>query len=65
MIQLYEKGNTNYAYNADHTLHPISCELSLGINDVWQLTLVNPIDDNALYIVENAVVSVNTPYGKR
>lgn len=64
MIQLYSPTNTNYEFNGDYTLHPIKCILSMKLGNEWLLELENPIDDNAEFIVDNAVVCVNTPIGK-
>lgn len=65
MIQIYSPGNRNFDFNGDYILHPISCELDMEINGVWEINLNNPIDENKDSIVENAVLSVNTPYGKK
>lgn len=64
MIQLYSPTNTNYEFNGNYTLHPIKCILSMKLGNEWLLELENPIDDNAEFIVDNAVVCVNTPIGK-
>lgn len=66
MIQLYKPGNRDFDFNGDHTLHPTSCELSMEINGTWEITLNNPIDkDLNETLVENAILSVNTPIGKK
>lgn len=64
MIQLYSPTNTNYEFNGNYTLHPIKCILSMKLGNEWLLELENPIDDNAEFIEDNAVVCVNTPIGK-
>lgn len=64
MIQIYSPGNRNFDFNGDYILHPILCEMDMEINGVWEINLNNPIDENKDGIVENAVLSVNTPYGK-
>lgn len=64
MVQLYSPTNTNYEFNGDYTLCPIKCILTMKLGNEWLLELENPIDDNAEFIVDNAVVCVNTPIGK-
>ena len=64
MVQLYSPTNTNYEFNGDYTLCPIKCILTMKLGNEWLLELENPIDDNAEFIEDNAVVCVNTPIGK-
>lgn len=63
-IMLYKVGNNNFEMNGDHTLHPVSCEATFNLNDVWQLDIDIPIGRNEDFKA-GAVISVDTPYGKR
>ena len=65
MIQIYKPFNTNFAHNGDAVLHPISCPLYMKLTGEWYVSLENPIDENIDFIVENAVISINTPVGKK
>ena len=62
-IMLYKVGNNNFDMNGDHTLHPVSCEATFNLNDVWQLDIDIPIRNEDFKA--GAVISVDTPYGKR
>lgn len=62
-IMLYKVGNNNFDMNGDYTLHPISCEATFNLNDVWQLDIDIPIGNEDFKA--GAVISVDTPYGKR
>ena len=62
-IILYKVGNNNFDMNGDHTLHPVSCEATFNLNDVWQLDINIPIGNEDFKA--GAVISVDTPYGKR
>lgn len=62
-IMLYKVGNNNFDMNGDHTLHPVSCEATFNLNDVWQLDIDIPIGNEDFKA--GAVISVDTPYGKR
>lgn len=63
MIQIYSPDNTDYTKNGT-VLLPTSCELNIEINSTWSVELINPLDDRFKNIVENAVLSVPTPYGQ-
>ena len=62
-IMLYKVGNNNFDMNGDYTLHPVSCEAIFNLNDVWQLDIDIPIGNEDFKA--GAVISVDTPYGKR
>ena len=62
-IMLYKVGNNNFDMNGDHTLHPVSCEATFNLNDVWQLDIDIPNRNEDFKA--GAVISVDTPYGKR
>ena len=62
-IMLYKVGNNNFDMNGDYTLHPVSCEATFNLNDVWQLDIDIPIGNEDFKA--GAVISVDTPYGKR
>lgn len=66
MIQIYEKGNTNYSMNGDMVLFPESCELTAKLNGTWKMELVHPLDVEGRwrYIEEECVVSAPTFMGK-
>lgn len=63
MIQIYSPDNADYSKNGT-VLLPTSCELNMEINSTWSVELINPLDDRFKNIVENAVLSVPTPYGQ-
>lgn len=65
MIQIYKADNTNYEYNGDATLNPISCNLNMKLNDIWEMKMKHPIDDKLSLITENVVISAPTPQGKK
>ena len=65
MIQVYKPGNRNFDYNGDYNLKPITCELKMKLKGEWVVTLRNPLDENMEGIVENAILSMDTPIGKR
>ena len=62
MIEIYKASNTNYDYNGDAVLHPISC--LLDTND-WKLTIDNPADENIIYFEKEAVLAVPTWYSEK
>lgn len=62
-IMLYKLGNTNFDMNGDYTLHPVSCEATFNLNDVWQLDIDIPIGNEDFKA--GSVISVDTPYGQR
>ena len=62
-IMLYKVGNNNFDMNGDYTLHPVSCEATFNLNDVWQLDIDIPVGNEDFKA--GAVISVDTPYGKR
>lgn len=63
MIQIYSPDNTDYSKNGT-VLLPTSCELNMEINSTWSVEIINPLNDRFKNIVENAVLSVPTPYGQ-
>ena len=65
MIQVYKPGNRNFDYNGDYNLKPITCELKMKLKGEWVVTLRNPLDENMEGIVENAILCMDTPIGKR
>lgn len=64
MIQIYKSTNTNYDFNGDAVLNPISCELEMNLCGNWELTIENRADENIGLIKKEAVISVDTPIGK-
>ena len=61
MIQIYAPSNKNFDMNGE-VLHPEQCNASFILNGVWVVELecsFNPA------IVENAVLSAPTPYGRK
>ena len=64
MIQIYAPSNTNFENNGTALL-PTSCMLSMQINGTWSVLIENALDDRFQNIVENAVLSVPTPYGQQ
>ncbi len=65
MIQIYAPNNHNYDFNGDFELDPITCELTMELNGAWSLEMSHPVDERMNSIVENAVISVDTPIGQR
>lgn len=63
MIQIYSPDNTDFKKNGT-TLMPEECTLSMEINGSWTIDISNPLDDRFQNIVENAVLSVPTPFGQ-
>lgn len=63
MIQIYSPDNMDYSKNGT-VLLPTSCELNMEINSTWSVEIINPLNDRFKNIVENAVLSVPTPYGQ-
>lgn len=64
MIQIYAPSNTDFSKNGT-SLIPTSCKLSMQINGTWSVLIENALDDRFQNIVENAVLSVPTPYGQQ
>ena len=64
MIQVYSPWNQDYENNGNAVLNPEVCELEMNICGAWELTLENPLDENAGLIVENAVIKCDTPIGE-
>jgi len=62
MIEVYKNTNSNYDFNGDATLHPISCLLDTSD---WKLTIDLPIDENAELITNEAVVAAPTWYSDK
>lgn len=62
-IMLYKASNTNFTMNGDYTLQPLSCLATFNLNDTWQLDIDIPIGNEDFVV--GAVISVDTPYGKR
>lgn len=65
MIQIYMPENNNFEMNGDSVLNPLSCSLNMVLNASWDLELQNPIDDKIEYLIPNAVISLDTPVGKK
>lgn len=63
MIQIYSPDNTDFEKNGT-VLMPEACSLSMEINGSWTVDISNPLDDRFQNIVENAVLSVPTPFGQ-
>lgn len=63
MIQIYSPDNTDFKKNGT-VLMPEECTLSMEINGSWTVDISNPLDDRFQNIVENAVLSVPTPFGQ-
>lgn len=63
MIQIYSPDNTDFEKNGT-VLMPEACPLSMEINGSWTVDISNPLDDRFQNIVENAVLSVPTPFGQ-
>lgn len=63
MIQIYSPDNTDFEKNGT-VLMPEACLLSMEINGSWTVDISNPLDDRFSDIVENAVLSVPTPFGQ-
>ena len=63
MIQIYPSDNTDFEKNGT-VLMPEACSLSMEINGSWTVDISNPLDDRFQNIVENAVLSVPTPFGQ-
>ena len=63
MIQIYSPDNINFEKNGT-VLMPEECTLSMEINGSWTVDISNPLDDRFQNIVENAVLSVPTPFGQ-
>lgn len=62
-IMLYKASNTNFEMNGDYTLHPLSCLATFNLNDTWQLDIdISEVNED---FKAGAVISVDTPYGKR
>ena len=64
MIQIYAPSNADFSKNGTSLL-PTSCVLSMQINGTWSVFIENALDDRFQNIVENAVLSVPTPYGQQ
>lgn len=63
MIQIYSPDNADFEKNGT-ILMPEECMLSMEINRSWTVDTSNPLDDRFQNIVENAVLSVPTPFGQ-
>lgn len=63
MIQIYSSDNTDFEKNGT-VLMPEECTLSMEVNGSWTVDISNPLDDRFQNIVENAVLSVPTPFGQ-
>lgn len=63
MIHIYPPSFTDFSINGV-VLMPSSCMLSMEINGVWTIQLENSLDVRFQNIVENAIISVPTPYGQ-
>lgn len=49
MINLYFQDNTDFEYNGNIILTPLSCYLEAEINGAWQLKLKHPLDAEGKY----------------
>ena len=67
MIQIYEKGNTEYEQNGDMTLFPRDCDVYAELNGTWKMEMTHPKDTEGRwkYIEEECVISADTFMGKR
>lgn len=67
MIQVYTSGNTDFEHNGDAVLEPISCEVDMNLNGMWELTLEIPIDALGKWKIlqVNSVIMAPTPVGKK
>lgn len=66
MIQIYEKGNTDFVYNGESVLMPEKCTLNAKLNDAWEMTLIHPLDEDERWkhIKEEAVICAPTFMGE-
>ena len=66
MIQIYEKGNTDFVYNGETVLIPEKCTLNTKLNDAWEMTLIHSVDEEGRwkYVKEEAVICAPTFMGQ-
>lgn len=60
MIQVYKKDD--FSKNGQFNINPMACDLSLKINDTWELSIEVPFN---VSIEKEDVICVDTPIGKR
>ena len=60
MITVYSPTETNFADNGLGVLEPLSCDVSITINEVWSLELTQPIDEDGKYnnIEKNNIIKI-------
>lgn len=65
MIQLYKANNTNYEFNGDMILQPISCNLKMELDTALnEIEMLHPLDPEGRWreIDYDDIISVPTPY---
>ena len=60
MITIYSPSETNFTTNGLAVLQPLSCDLSITINEVWSIELIQPIDEDGKYktIEKNNILKI-------
>ncbi|MFA9375749.1 MAG: phage tail spike protein [Lachnotalea sp.] len=67
MIQVYKSGNSNYEWNGDITLAPLSCIFEIELNGICQIELSHEYDDMGRweYLQNDNVIACPTPYSEK
>lgn len=67
MIQIYKKDNTVYDKNGDMSLIPSKAEITVKLNNAWELSLSHPIDPEGRwkYIEDEAVIKLPSFNGEQ
>ena len=60
MITVYNPTESSFTTNGLAVLQPLSCELSITINEVWSIELIQPIDEDGKYktIEKNNILKI-------
>ena len=67
MIQIYRSGNEKFDQNGDMTLIPEQADISVKLNQAWELILLHPIDPEGRwkYIEDEAVIKLPSFNGEQ
>lgn len=60
MITVYNQTESSFTTNGLAVLQPLSCDLSITINEVWSIELIQPIDEDGKYktIEKNNILKI-------
>lgn len=67
MVQAYRRNNTCFDKNGDIVLTPATCQITMVLNDTWEMKLTHPLDEEGRweYLEEEGVIAAPTFQGDK